>query len=68
VTESVRTLLVNFEESYSFLLAESDVFNLTFPAFNIYMGKYSSMTESFIDVEGNLGTKLAYVYPLTKAC
>lgn len=68
MTQSVRQLLVSFEESYSFLLAESDEFNVTMPAFNIYIGKYSSMTQDFTDVEGDLGSKLAYVYPLTKSC
>lgn len=65
VTESVRTLLVRFEESFSFLLAESDTFNVTLPAFTIFMQKYSSMTRDFTDVEGDLGSKLAYVFPVT---
>jgi hypothetical protein len=68
VTTSARQLLTNFELSYSFLMAESDVFNVTLPAFTIYMGKYSSMKTTYQDVSGNLGTSLAYVYPLTQSC
>lgn len=49
-------------------MAESDVFNVTLPAFTIYMGKYSSMKTTYQDVSGNLGTSLAYVYPLTQSC
>jgi hypothetical protein len=68
VTESVRRLLVSFEESYSYLLAESDTFNVTMPAFQIYMGKYSSMALYEDDVSGELGSKLSYTYPLSKSC
>jgi hypothetical protein len=68
VTESIRTLLVRFEETYSFLIGESDTYNVTLPAFTIFIQKYSSMTRDFTNVEGNLGTKLAYVFPVTQAC
>jgi len=68
VSESVRRLLVSFEESYSYLLAESDTFNVTMPAFQIYMGKYSSMALYEDDISGELGSKLSYTYPLSKSC
>jgi len=60
--------LVRFEEAFSFLLGESDTFEVVLPAFTIFIEKYSSMTREFTDVEGNLGTKLAYVFPVTQAC
>lgn len=49
-------------------MAESDIFNVTLPAFTIWMGKFSSMGNMVLDVEGNLGSKLAYNFPLSKAC
>lgn len=49
-------------------MAESDVLNVTLPAFTIWMGKFSSMMSSVLDVYGNLGSKLAFSFPLSKAC
>lgn len=68
VTESIRNLLVRFEEAFSFLIAESDTFEVTLPAFSIFIQKYSSMTTEFTDVEGNQGSRIAYVFPVTQAC
>ena len=68
VTSSVRELLVRFEESYGFLLGESDEFNVTLPAFSVYIGKYSSMARTREDVDGNIGSQIAYAFPLSNAC
>lgn len=68
VTSSVRELLVRFEESYGFLLGESDEFNVTLPAFSVYIGKYSSMARTREDIDGSIGSQIAYAFPLSNAC
>ena len=47
---------MRFEESYGFLLGESDEFNVTLPAFSVFIGKYSSMARTREDVDGNIGS------------
>lgn len=70
VTGSVRDFLVRFETAYAFVMAESDVFNITLPGFSIFMRKYSSMHSNVTDVQDttDIGNHLAYLFPMAQAC
>ena len=59
---------MNFEQSYAYVMAEGDVFNISLPGFNYYQAKYSRMQPPTKDVMNVFGYKLAYKYPSAKTC
>ena len=60
--KSVVSVLSRFEEAYSMMVAESEVFEKTFPAFDVMIRKNSDMSQSYAQTK-RLGSEIAYNVP-----
>ena len=67
VTNSIRTLLVEFEKIYGkVIMGEETEFVMDLEGFKISISKYSRLQDSLEDKEDSF-TKLSYYYPLSDA-
>ena len=67
MTNSIRTVLVQFEEEYSYhIMGEGTKFEEDLDGFKISISKYSRLQDNLEDKE-YFSPKLSYYYPLSDA-